>query len=256
MCLIVFAYRAVPGQELVLLANRDEFLHRPAIRMSWWDHQPQVLAGRDLEAGGTWMGINRRGSWSAITNYREPGRMIPNAPSRGHLVSSYLEENITPLSFVNSVAKSADRYNGYNLLCGAGEELVYFSNRNGKEPQRLRPGIYGLSNAFLDTPWPKVEKAKRQFYEATKEGRVVQADLQSIMRDTDPAPDPELPHTGVPPEVEKGLSSPFIHIPSMNYGTRLTTLLTISDVGDIQMTEWGRTAHDSVMSYRFHRTAE
>ena len=211
-----------------MVANRDEFYQRPTARAEWWENHPDLLAGKDLQAGGTWMGVSRSGRIAAITNYREPQNIKINAPSRGALVADYLSGTEDPLDYLNKVAQKGQDYNGFNLVLGGKDKLCYYSNRGGA-PIELESGIYGLSNELLDSPWPKVLKAKEKlgyvisaqnsFYETT--------DLFNVLSDRSQASDDELPSTGVTLELERVLSSMFIISP--NYGTRVSTVLTIDD---------------------------
>jgi uncharacterized protein with NRDE domain len=160
MCLILFAYQRHPRYRLILAANRDEFYARPTAPLGFWADHPQVLAGRDLEQKGTWLGVTRGGRLAAITNYRDPQAIKPNAPSRGHLVSDFLKGSIPPLDYLQDISASAARYSGFNLLVGDPSGLFYFSN-HGAVMCRLAPGLYGLSNGLLDIPWPKVDQGKQ-----------------------------------------------------------------------------------------------
>ena len=171
MCLIVFAHRVVPGYELVLIANRDEFLERPTRRLQWWEGE-EILAGKDLVAGGTWLGVNRAGAWTALTNVREIREVAPGTPSRGFLTCSILKENLTPLSGGFQLPESLESYAGINLIYGNRRTAGFVSNRGEEPSQGLAPGVFGLSNASLDTPWPKVELTKARFTKLIQEGRV------------------------------------------------------------------------------------
>ena len=157
MCLILMAYRCHPGYELLVAANRDEFHDRPTAPLGFWDDAPDVLAGRDLQEGGAWMGVTRAGRFAALTNYRDPSRIMTGAPSRGHLVSDYLRGEQSARAVLKGLPSVADRYNSFNLLLGDETGLYYYSNRAG-EPRALPPGLYGLSNHLLDTPWPKLRR--------------------------------------------------------------------------------------------------
>jgi uncharacterized protein with NRDE domain len=162
MCLVLVALDSLPDYSLIVAANRDEFYDRPTAPAAFWPEAPSVLAGRDLQAGGTWLGIDSAGRFGAVTNYRQ-GQREDNAPrSRGHLVSEYLTSNWSALEHVKRVEGEAGLYNGFNLLVGSPRELLYFSNREGRV-RRLVPGVYGLSNHLLDTPWPKVAQTKSAF---------------------------------------------------------------------------------------------
>jgi len=159
MCLIAFAWRAHPRSRLIVAANRDEYFGRPAAPAAFWDDHPNVLAGRDLEAGGTWLGVTLDGRFAALTNYRNPADMKTGAPSRGALVSDFLTGRAAPEDYARQLEKRAMDYNGFSLLVADAQSMFFFSNRGGPAT-RVAPGVHGLSNHLLDTSWPKVEKAK------------------------------------------------------------------------------------------------
>ncbi|MBV9774904.1 MAG: NRDE family protein [Gemmatimonadetes bacterium] len=235
MCLILLAHDAHPRYRLIVAANRDEFYARPTAPAGWWDDAPGVLAGRDLRGGGTWMGITREGRWAAVTNYRETTPPPVDAPSRGGLVGGFLLGEGEPEAYLRALLPSVGAYAGFNLLVGDGERLAYLSNR-GEGVRVLGPGIYGLSNALLDTPWPKVERGKAALREVVRRGD--EPDVEALLRvlaDTDPAPDPLLPDTGVGVERERMLSSPFIASPE--YGTRASTVLLVARDGGVVLVE-------------------
>jgi uncharacterized protein with NRDE domain len=225
MCLIVFAYNAHPSYRLILAANRDEFYDRPSAPADFWEDQPQVLAGRDLKRSGTWLGITREGKFAAITNYRDPASWKNNAPSRGKLVSRYISGNQNANNYLEKISRQTDKYNGFNLILGDRSNLFTCSNRGG-EKQKLNAGIYGLSNHFLDTPWPKVVRAKKKLKAILKEkGAALEEALFTLLSDRHFPPENKLPATGVDLEWERVLSSIFITSP--NYGTRSSTILFI-----------------------------
>jgi uncharacterized protein with NRDE domain len=237
MCLIVFAWQLVPGAPLLAAANRDEYYARPAAPANWWEDQPDIYAGRDLQAGGTWLGITRSGRFAALTNIRNPADVRADAPSRGALVSDYLAGVVTPTRYVEQLRESSDRYNGYNLLVGDREQLVWYSNRgdgderNGKP---LAPGLYGLSNALLDTPWPKVVRTKAQFASLLCQGAPEEAFFE-MLSDTTVASDCRLPKTGVDIERERMLSPVLIRSPL--YGTRVSTVVKLHACGTARLVE-------------------
>ena len=233
MCLILFAYQAHPLYPLIVAANRDEFYDRPAARAGWWEHQPGLLAGKDLQAGGAWMGVHRSGRFAAITNYREPGKVIAGAPSRGDLVTAYLAGNGSPEAYLHDLSVRGGQYNGFNLLTGDAGQLHYYSNRAGK-PQALTPGIYGLSNHLLNTPWPKIRKGKARLTHllSTHFGP---ENLFEILLDRNMAPDHQLPETGVSMEWERMLSAMFIQSPV--YGTRVSSVLMVDRHGEVYFEE-------------------
>ncbi|MBS3936529.1 MAG: NRDE family protein [Sulfuritalea sp.] len=222
MCLVLVAWRNHPEYPLVVAANRDEFYQRPTAPAAFWPDHPQLLAGRDLEAGGTWLGITRQGRFAALTNFRDPTRQQPQAPSRGRLVADFLTGDRAIDDCLDSLDASA--CNGFNLLLGDGEKLVAFSNVSN-ERHELEPGIYGLSNALLDTPWPKVGAGKTAL-EAALNALPDEHRLWALLRDDRTHPDDALPATGVPLEWERLLSAAFVLSP--DYGTRSSTILTLS----------------------------
>ncbi|CAB3757827.1 NRDE family protein [Paraburkholderia solisilvae] len=232
MCLIVFDWRpaATGGPLFTLTANRDEFLRRPAEPMHWWQDAPALLAGRDLTGGGTWLGMTRDGRFAALTNYRSPHTTRPDAPTRGTLVSHWLmrEPGATPLAYLHEVAQNGDLYNGFNLLVGdwTRRELAWYCNRSPQAPALLAEGTHGISNAVLDTPWPKLVNQRAALADTLAADPVAPLDrLIDLMRDTRIARDDELPATGISLELERAWSAPFIESP--DYGTRGTTALRV-----------------------------
>lgn len=236
MCLLALAYQHHPHFPLIALANRDEYYARPTALLHWWeDTGHTVVAGRDLKDGGTWMGMSRHGKFAALTNYRAPEHRRANAPSRGRLVEDFLTGNLPLNDMVGFLRTHGRQFNGFNLVYGTPEEMFYYSNVDDRHRQ-LYPGIYGLSNAYLDTPWPKVSKLKSAFTEALSKP-VSEEALLDLMTDTETAPDEQLPHTGVPLEWEKRLSALFIT--SSEYGTRLTTFVSVDQKGTAVYREKG-----------------
>lgn len=229
MCLIVFAWKVVPGASLVLAANRDEFYDRPSAPAAWWDEYPNVFAGRDLQGGGTWLGISRDSRIAAVTNIRAPNERIAHAPSRGALVADYLCGKLSPQEYIAQLAPRAHQYNGFNLLVGDAETMVCYNNRDTESPgngRPLAPGIYGLSNDRLDAPWPKVVRTKAQFASLLCQGAPEDAYFE-MLSCTAKASDCRLPKTGVSLEVERMLSAVCIQSP--DYGTRVSTVVTMRD---------------------------
>jgi len=235
MCLILFAHRAVHGYALVLAANRDEFFARPTESAHYWTDAPTVLAGRDLEKSGTWMGVTRDGRWAAVTNFRDGTRPEAGTRSRGELVARYLLERSSAATYAAAVANEGAQYHGFNLLVGDTQGVHYVSNR-GARPQILQPGIYGLSNHLLDTPWPKVERGKREL-EALLEGNPGDPaePLLALLADRRTAAEEALPETGVSRDWEKLLSASFICAPG--YGTRASSVLLIGQDGEVNLRE-------------------
>lgn len=239
MCLMVLAWRSHPDYPLILAANRDEFYLRRTRPAAWWGHAVSVLAGHDEEAGGTWLGITRRGRFAALTNVRAPSERNPHAPSRGTLVLSALQSAESPPAWLESNATRMSAYNGFNLLLGdvgpvangegASEpRLDYFTNRDSAPARSLAPGIYGLSNASLDTPWPKVTRAVTRFA-CSIASRVDLEMLVRLLENRELVRDSELPSTGVPYEWERALSA--IQIRANGYGTRASTVITVRNDG-------------------------
>ncbi|HRC60069.1 MAG TPA: NRDE family protein [Candidatus Propionivibrio aalborgensis] len=227
MCLILLAWQSHPDYPLVVAANRDEFFSRPAAPAGFWAESPAILAGKDLEAGGTWLGVSRQRRFAALTNYREGGHQLSNAPSRGALVADFLISESDPETYLESLASRRENYNGFNLLFGDSRRLAYFTNR-GDSPRWLAPGIYGLSNHLLDTPWPKLSDARAAFSNALKR-LPDSAPFFELLSDQEIVPDIHLPESGVPIEWERILSAVFVNSPT--YGTRACTLLTVHRSG-------------------------
>lgn len=226
MCLILLAVQKNPEYKLILAANRDEYYERPSEPPHFWKDVPQLLAGRDLVAGGTWLGITRSGRIAAVTNYRDPASLKPNAPSRGKVVSDFLANDLDPPSYLELIRPEKDRYNGFNLILGDRDRITWYSNRADRVTL-LPPGVYGLSNHLLDTPWPKVVHAKALFEEAACSGKDFSTEsVFRLLKDQTVAPDDRLPSTGVPLEWERILSPIFITSP--NYGTRSSTVILIN----------------------------
>ena len=227
MCLILVAWRVHSAYPLVVAANRDEFFARPTEPAAFWKKSPQVLAGRDGEAGGTWMGITRFGRFAALTNFRDPAQNRSGAPSRGALVADFLTGTEAPQVCLERIAMRGSDYNGYNLLAGDGETLWWSSNMGG-EPRQLEPGIYGVSNHLLDTPWPKVGAGKTALAQALERLPDDRA-LFSLLQDDGIHADEHLPQTGIPLDWERLLSSAFVKSP--DYGTRSCTVLCVGSDG-------------------------
>ncbi len=217
MCLIVVGWRVHPDYPLVVAANRDEFYARPTAALSRWPDAPEIIGGRDLEAGGTWLGISEAGRFAAVTNVREPG-MAPGKLSRGALTRQFLCSPLSAVDYASTIDGAA--YSGFNLLISDDQTLVYFSNRDG-QARTLAPGIYGLSNHQLDTPWPKLLAARTNFSNALTMLPDESA-FFDLLGDASIVADESLPSTGVPIEWERLLSAIFVK--SETYGTRASTL--------------------------------
>lgn len=230
MCLLVAAWRSHPRYRLVVAANRDEFHARPAAPLGWWPDEPRVLAGRDLQAAGTWMGVARSGRVGVVTNFRDlENPPSADAPSRGMLVTRFLTGATSPKEYLDDLGGSASRYAGFNLLVGGPRTLYYFSNRDGAQPRALGPGTYGLSNAWLDAPWPKLVKSRARLAELVAGRDVPPEALFELLADREPADPDEVPDTGLPPDWERALSAPFVV--HERYGTRCSTLLFVGRDG-------------------------
>jgi uncharacterized protein with NRDE domain len=225
MCLILLAYDAHPLYRLILAANRDEFFARPTAPAAFRDDSPQILAGRDLKEGGTWLGLTSTGRIAAITNYRDPRSERKDTPSRGGLVSGFLAGSNSVEEYLAFLSREGTNFNGFNLIFGDMKRLCWFSNRGG-EPQFLQPGIHGLSNHLLDTPWPKVRHGKEAVGRLIAPGKEIEPDaFFAILADRTIAPDNLLPETGVGIELERLMSPLFITAPT--YGTRSSTVILI-----------------------------
>lgn len=224
MCLAVIAYLAHPDWPIIIVANRDEFHDRPSTAMHVWDCEPRVLAGKDLRAGGTWLGLSNRAHIALLTNVREPGRLSPDAPSRGKLVESYLFGTDSPEQFAKHAMSKPDVYNGYNLLVMDETGGVVISNRPTKHATRIEPGVHGLSNASLNTPWPKLTRTTAAVRQLLDSSTVIHPEqMIKVMQDDAPPDDGLIPQTGLSQDRERLLASPFIRSP--DYGTRCTTTL-------------------------------
>lgn len=235
MCLLVLAWRTHPRYRLIVAANRDEFHERPTAPLAKWTEPADMLAGRDLRAGGTWFGVDRRHRFGAVTNFRELQRPRRSAPSRGQLVPAFLSQSDSPADFLARLETDAPGYSGLNLLISDTDELWYASNRLDRFARPLPPGIYGLSNEFLDTPWPKLRRVRGAFerWLASTSADPVE-ELFGLLADREPASDGP-PQAGLSPEWEKTLSAPFVVHPT--YGTRCSTVLLLEPAGDIVMAE-------------------
>lgn len=233
MCLLLFAHGVHPDYPLVVLANRDEFHRRPTAAAQWWA-EGDILAGRDLEAGGTWMGVSLAGRFAAVTNYRDPASHQPGLRSRGAVVVEALRAP-DARGFLDRLRAEGGAYNGFNLVLGEPGAVWSFGNRGGGAIE-LRPGLYGLSNHLMETPWPKVVRGKRLLQSYLESVRF--PDLEpafELLGDRTPAPEAELPETGVGLEWERRLAPMFIVSPS--YGTRASTILLISASGQATFAE-------------------
>jgi uncharacterized protein with NRDE domain len=231
VCLLLFAWRPDTTHRLVLAGNRDEFHERPAAPADWWGNG--AVGGKDLRAGGSWLAAHRSGRFAVVTNFRESIEEGRGPRSRGELVTGFLESDLSPEEFAREVARRGRDYAGFNLLLGSPAELAYLSNR-GRGPELLEPGVYGLSNHLLDTPWPKLERTRTRFTALLAAGAPTEQ-LLAMLADREPAAAGELPDTGIGPEWERLLSAPFIVSP--RYGTRCSTILKLLEDRNMQFTE-------------------
>lgn len=234
MCLILIAWHVHPEFPCVLAANRDEFHGRPTMSADWWPDRAGLLAGRDLKAGGTWLGVTRSGHFAALTNFRDPSIQRADVRSRGNLVTDVLVSGNSVADSLAYLRRVDANYNAFNMILSDGKRLgVYESVRHGG--RELGPGIFGLSNDLLDTPWPKVRKAKSRLASALTDVQDVTA-LMHLLRDDRQASDAELPQTGISVEWERLLSSAFVR--ADDYGTRCSTVFRIDHAGRAYFDEW------------------
>jgi len=234
MCLILIAWRVHSDYPCVVAANRDEFHARPAAPATWWSDKPHLLAGRDLRAGGTWLGMTRTGRLAALTNFRDSGQRRADAPSRGGLVTTILESNSSVADGLAYLHDVGSAYSGFNLIFTDGKDLGVYESVPG-QGRILGPGVYGLSNHLLDTPWPKVQNAKSDLRAALADV-ADEKSLLALLRDDRPAPDDQLPRTGVSQDWERLLSSAFVR--AADYGTRCSTIVRIDRDGQASFDEW------------------
>lgn len=234
MCLIFISVNHHPAYKLIVAGNRDEFYNRPTIAADYWGDAPDILAGRDLEAGGTWMGVSRSGKVSMLTNYRDPQHIDPRAPSRGQLVSDFLKGDASAEEYLSKLEPHGKAFNGFNLLVGDQKELWYYSNYK-EGIQKLSPGFYGISNKLLETPWPKVVRGKQKLRPLFERPLLNADEILEALYDDERAPLDELPDTGLAQTRELALSSMFIK--TDNYGSRCSTVMSIDKNDNLQFTE-------------------
>ena len=234
MCIIFLAWQRHPAYRLVVAANRDEYYSRPTAAAGFWEQAPELLAGRDLDGGGTWLGVTRSGRFAALTNYRRGDGHVAGAPTRGRLVSDYLLSEDPPGAYLESLAERAGAYNGFNLLVGDVDSLHWFSTHGGR-PRALTHGIYGVSNDLLDTPWPKVARGKQGFEALLGASDIDPSDMFDLLTDREIAVDELLPDTGIGLARERVLSPIFID--AGDYGTRSSTVLLITADGRVTFHE-------------------
>jgi uncharacterized protein with NRDE domain len=237
MCLISLSWRAHPRYELVLAANRDEFHHRPTAPAAWWTDAPDVFGGRDLLQGGGWLAANRQRKLAAVTNVRRMVQPDANAPSRGALIADFMRSTQSAAEFAKRLRGRAEAYAGFNLLLYDGDALLYVTNHDGFHSEKLSPGVHAVSNASLDTPWPKLLRLRETMRDWSSQARDDEGVLLKSLSDEQRASDAELPDTGVGIELERFLSPPFIRGPQ--YGTRASSVIQL--------------AHDGMLSFTEHR---
>ncbi|MBS1486577.1 MAG: NRDE family protein [Bacteroidetes bacterium] len=240
MCLIFLSVNQHPRYKLIVAANRDEFYERKTEKASYWKNHPDILGGCDLEAikpdgtCGTWMAMNKNGRIAMVTNYRDLKNIKPYAPSRGHLVTDYLLSSKPADNYLREIEPHAHEFNGFNLIVGSADDLYYLSNyQTGID--KLQNGMYGLSNALLNTPWPKVQTGKEKMKLLFGESKVDKEKIFDALYDSHQATDDRLPDTGVGIERERMLSSIFIKSP--HYGTRCSTIVTVDREEQVTFTE-------------------
>lgn len=236
MCLLVLAWQVHPRYRLVVAANRDEFHARPAAALARWAAPDEILAGRDLQAGGTWLALDRARRFGVVTNFRELQRPKPEAPSRGELIPGYLRGQHSPEQYFASRAARAPEYSGFNLLLADRDSLWYGCNRASPFARALPPGVYGLSNEFLDTPWPKLTRVRRAFEAWLASPASGVAALFAMLDDRQRSgEDDRLPNTGLSLEWERILSAPFVL--NADYGTRCSSVVLLSEDGQLFLAE-------------------
>ncbi len=242
MCVVGFQWHPGSQEPLLLLGNRDEYYDRPTAPLAWWEGG-RILAGRDLQAGGTWLGVTRTGRVAVLTNFRDPALVRPEGPSRGQLPVRFLESDASSAAFLEGLRPEAASYSPFNLLLFDGKDLVGYESR-GDRVVRFEPGIHAVSNGAFDEPWPKVERLKEQLAQAWKDLGV----LLGVLQDDRPFPDACLPHTGIYLDWERALSPLFIHTPT--YGTRAATILRLGP-GEVTVLERTFTAEGREGERRF-----
>ncbi|WP_373520129.1 NRDE family protein [Aquiflexum sp.] len=233
MCLLAFNWNNHPEYKLILVANRDEFFERPTASLHLWDEG--FYAGRDLRAGGTWLGIHPNGRFAALTNYRDMRNLKKDAKSRGDLVKNFLQGDMGPEEYLTEIQNEKDLYEGFNLLVGLGDELFYFSNKM-EGIHKLSYGLFGLSNALLDTPWNKLLMAKEKLKKKIEAGSLDKKALSEVVLSKTIEPDDQLADTGATLEQERAVSAQFINFGNY-YGTINTTVLIWKHSGEVEIKE-------------------
>ena len=242
MCVVGFQWHPGSQEPLLLLGNRDEYYERPTAPLAWWEGG-RILAGRDLQAGGTWLGVTRTGRVAVITNFRDPALVRPDGPSRGHLPVRFLEGDASAAACLEGLRPEAASYSPFNLLLYDGEDLLGYESR-GDRVVRFEPGIHAVSNGAFDEPWPKVEAVRAVLAAAAEDDEA----LLHALEDDRPCVEDQLPHTGVSVAWERALSPLFIHTPT--YGTRAATILRLGP-GEVTVLERTFTAEGRESERRF-----
>lgn len=240
MCLVVIGFDVDADHKLIVAANRDEFHRRPTRVAEWWADHPDVLGGRDLTAGGSWLALHRNGRFATVTNDRDAEPKHSKLRSRGHLVTDFLLSESAPISYLSSL--DTDRYAGFNLLVSDGRTLAYLSNRDGS-PRELQPGTYSLSNATLDTVWEKTERSRSRLLQLLRDNRANETELLRLLADRDKGPTDEIANSHLPFRVAHATTAPFIVLP--DFGTRCSTVVRAS-----------RSGHWSLLERRFDPTGK
>ena len=264
MCLILLAHRVDPKYPFVLAANRDEFFARPTRQAQFWDEQPStknLLAGKDLELGGTWLGINKQGRFAAVTNIRDPSQQSKPPRSRGELCLNFLKGSESAQQYLQSLQGDLHLYAGFNLLIGDGDKLFYLHNHgvhantsSGNKFTELPPGVYGLSNGLLNAPWPKISKGVKGLQNLIDQSGEPSTDsLIALMQDRQQADDNELPETGVSLELERQLSPAFISNPQRQYGSRCSSAIIVDDKRQMRFSELNYDSRGEPTERHFYR---
>lgn len=232
MCLIVLSVRQHPDYPLILAANRDEFHARPTKEAHWWPDKPDVVGGRDLQAGGTWLALHRKGRFATVTNFRDAEPPKAGHRSRGHLVTGFLTSDLAPADYLETIDEQ--NYAGFNLIVGTLDDVAYLSNREpGK--RHLDAATYGLSNALLDGPWHKVERSKEKLSSIIATGNVDETGMMRLMKDRNRAPVAEVETGRLGFEKAHAITAPFIVMP--DYGTRCTSIVLVDKEGNWRFIE-------------------
>lgn len=255
MCLVLFSWQQYADYPLIVAANRDELYARPTQAAHFWEQEPELFAGQDLRAGGTWMGVTKTGRFAAVTNFREAAEPPADAISRGELCTQFLASKLTPEQYLAELDEKSSRYAGFNLLLGTlggtTPSLGYYSNRQ-RQITRVSAGIHGLSNGLLNSPWPKVDRGKQALASQLEHSLDPEA-LLSVLTNTDRPADALLPNTGVGLEKERLLSSRFIQ--SDSYGTRNCTIIRMNQQGQTEWLEQGFDSSGAIGETRRYRIA-